>query len=293
MACLDCPKQNSDFNSKNLFTWCTNCGNYGINSAIKRALTESNLEPKNVLLCFDIGCHGNGSDKIGGYRFHGLHGRVIPFASGASIANGRVKTIAFGGDGGTFGEGINHLISAVRNNFNFTFVLHNNLNYGLTQGQASPTTRKGMKMNSTFEGVYLNPINPIQFVLNLNPSFVARGYSGDVKNLTLILKEAINHKGFSFVEILQDCPTYNKETPHEWYLKRTFKLQDEKGYDNSNIEKAINVARDLENKIALGVIYKKALPDFNQLQMNRDLVKTELVDEVSHYPIEDLLSRFK
>lgn len=293
MACLDCPKQNSDFNSKNLFTWCTNCGNYGINSAIKRSLTESNLEPKNVLLCFDIGCHGNGSDKIGGYRFHGLHGRVIPFASGASIANSRVKIIAFGGDGGTLGEGINHLISAVRNNFNFTFVLHNNLNYGLTQGQASPTTRKGMKMNSTLEGVYLNPINPTQFVLNLNPSFVARGYSGDVKHLTSILKEAINHKGFSYVEILQDCPTYNKETPHEWYLKRIFNLQDEKGYDNSNIEKALNVSKDLENKIALGVIYKKALPDFNQLQTNRELIKTELVDEVRDYTIEDLISRFK
>src|SRR3989339_1792067 len=117
MSCTICTSQDtkiSDYFSQNLYTWCTNCGNYGIHGAVKRALAAENLHPHHTLLCFDIGCNGNGSDKIDGYRFHGLHGRVIPLACGAAVSNSKIKVLAFGGDGGTFGEGLNHLVHAIR-----------------------------------------------------------------------------------------------------------------------------------------------------------------------------------
>ena len=153
-----------DYFSDELYTWCTNCGNYSIHTALKRALVLENIAPKDVLMVFDIGCHGNGSDKITAYCVHGLHGRVIPFAAGAHLANRKIKVIAFGGDGGVLSEGINHLVHAVRCDFDITFILHNNGNYGLTTGQASATTPKGISMNSTPNGVTEEPMNPMEFL---------------------------------------------------------------------------------------------------------------------------------
>ena len=283
-----------DYYSENIFTWCTNCGNYGIFAAVKRALVAEEIKPKDVLMCFDIGCHGNGSDKIDGYRFHGLHGRVIPFAAGASLANSKVKTIAFGGDGGTLSEGINHLVHAVRSNYNMTFILHNNENYGLTTGQASSTTRKGAKMNATPEGVAVPPINVMEFVLGLNPSFVARTFSGDVKHMTEVLRSAYKHKGFSFVEIFQNCPSYNHETPHEWYQERVYDIGEVEAYDKSSLGSAKEVAVDMENHIAVGVLYENSsIPTFLDLEEGRQGATTELADEVRPVDISALLARYK
>jgi 2-oxoglutarate ferredoxin oxidoreductase subunit beta len=261
---------------------------------MKRALVDCQIAPKDILLCFDIGCNGNGSDKIGGYRFHGLHGRVLPFASGASVANSRLKTIAFGGDGATLGEGINHLIGAIRNNFNMTFVLHNNMNYGLTKGQASATTKIEVHMDASPDGVTADPIHVMDFVLNLKPSFAARTFSGDIKHMTETFKQAINHKGFSFIEVFQSCPTYNKETPHEWYQQRVYDVSTIPGYSCFDLIQAKEVSQDLENRIAVGVIYKdEDKSEFLQRQMNRVGIATELVDEVSQYNPEELLSVFR
>jgi 2-oxoglutarate ferredoxin oxidoreductase subunit beta len=292
-AC-SCSTTFHDYFSLNLYTWCTNCGNYGIHAAVKRALVAEGWEPQNVLLCFDIGCNGNGSDKIGGYRFHGLHGRVLPFAAGASNANTRIKVMAFGGDGGTLGEGINHLVHAIRGNFNVTFVLHNNLNYGLTQGQASSTTKKGVAMNSNPDGVTSEPIHPLRFVMSLEPSFVARSFSGDIRHMTATLQKAIKHPGFSFVEILQSCPTYNKMTPHEWYQQRVFDVSSVEGYDTRDLNKAREIAEDLEEKIAIGVLYEDpSRVPFMQRQANRQQISTELIEEVESHDITELLAQFK
>lgn len=182
-------------------TWCGNCGNYGIQNALKRALTLEGLGRKDVLLCFDVGCNGNGSDKIEANTIHGLHGRVISLAAGASIANHKMKVVASAGDGATFSEGINHLVHAVRNNYNVVFIHHNNENYGLTTGQASALTRQNIKMNSTPDGVKIPPINPLDFVLGLGPSFVARSFSGEPDHLTEILQLALNHNGLSLIHI--------------------------------------------------------------------------------------------
>jgi 2-oxoglutarate ferredoxin oxidoreductase subunit beta len=295
MSChCDQPAVASSFLSKNISTWCTNCGNYGIFAAVRRALATENIQPCQSLLCFDVGCNGNGSDKIGGYRFHGLHGRVLPFACGATVANQNIKVVAFGGDGGTFAEGVGHLVSAVRGNYNVMFVFHNNLNYGLTQGQASPMTHSDMKMNSSPDGPTSSAMHAIRFVMSLNPSFVARTFSGNVKHMTEIFKLGLRHKGFSFIEVLQSCPTYNKATPHEWYMEHIYDVGNIEGYNMHDANWARQVAEDMNDRLAIGMIYKNdTIMDFMDRVENRQAARTELVAEVRPYPIDDLLMSFK
>lgn len=287
------PVQMNEYLSPNIHTWCTNCGNFGIHGALRRALTAEKYNPCEVLLAFDIGCHGNHSDKIDGYRLHGLHGRVLPLAAGAAIANQRVKVLAFGGDGATLAEGVNHLVAAVRHNFPITFFLHNNANYGLTTGQASPTTKPGAPMNSSPDGQTSQPLHAVRFVLSLQPTFVARTFSGDVHHMTETFRRGLNHNGFAFIEILQSCPTYNKATPHEWYQQRVEDVSQRPDYNPHDIEWARAAAEDMEEHVALGVLYEQPQrKSFVQLQSTRSNSKTELVDEVKPYDVADLFAEF-
>lgn len=292
--CTACSVKFSDYYSENIYTWCTNCGNYGIAAATKRALIKTNKKPKDTVMCFDIGCNGNGSDKIHGYRLHGLHGRVISVASGAALANNKITVIASGGDGATLSEGINHLIHAVRSDYNITFLLHNNSNYGLTKGQASSTTPSGLTMNSTPDGRPSDILHVMNFVLNLNPSFAARGFAGDVDGLTDIIASGIEHKGFSFIEILQPCPSYNKSTPHEWYQDRVYDVVTLPDYNNTNLKQAQEVGGDIQERIATGILYQdKNRYDFYNRLINRKDKEAELVDEVEEHDISELLLNYR
>ena len=248
----------SDYYSEVQPAWCSGCGDYAIWAAIKRALVELDIAPDEVLLCFDIGCNGNMSDKIKGYRIHSLHGRVLPLAAGAKIANPNIKVIAFAGDGATYSEGINHFINSIRSNYPITFFVHNNGTYGLTTGQASATTPQNAPRTANPDGPMYSTLNPIELALALNPSFVARGFSGDLTHLVKIFKEAIKYqdKGFAYVDILQACPTFNKEMTHEWYMDRVFNLDDDKSYSTNDLENARRKALDVNEKIATGIIYK-------------------------------------
>lgn len=276
-----------------VLTWCGGCGNFGIQNALERALVLENIKPKDTLFCFDIGCHGNGSDKIGDkvvYTLHGLHGRVLPVAAGAAIANHKIKVIAEAGDGGTMSEGVNHLVHAVRSDYPMVFILHNNENYGLTTGQASATTRRGHSMNSSPDGVIADPMNCCDFVLSLNPSFVARTFSGDVKHMTDVIRAGLKHRGFAFIEIMQTCPTYNRSTPQEWYLERINTLK--------TVPKTIQAARlaaaDLDNKINVGILYQnKKMPNYLDRLVNREGVKTTPVEEVKKYDIKKFTKQFE
>ncbi|HEC64317.1 MAG TPA: hypothetical protein ENI23_03390 [bacterium] len=291
--CNNCTVKYNDYHSENIFTWCTNCGNFGVEAATKRALMEEGIKPKDVLMCFDIGCHGNGADKIGGYRFHGLHGRVIPLAAGAALANQDITVFASGGDGGTLSEGINHLVHAIRSDYNFVFLLHNNANYGLTTGQPSATSKKDVPMNSAPDGLSEDTLHVMNFVLSLNPSFAARTFSGDVKHMTKVIREGINHKGFAFIEVFQSCPTYNKETPHEWYQERVYDVSTLKDYKGDNLEKARKIGEDMEENVAIGVLYQdRDRDDFLARQKNRSEFKTELVEEVGKVDISALVKKF-
>lgn len=273
-------------------TWCDGCGNYGIWTATKRALAELGLEPWQVLLCYDVGCHGNGSDKVQGYRFHGLHGRVIPFAAGAKLANHRLPVLAFGGDGASFSEGIGHIVHGIRSHYPIVFCLHNNGNYGLTTGQASSLTPQGQRMNTSPNGIPEMTLNSMDFIFSLEPTFVARGFTGDIHQLTWILKEALSHRGFAFVDILQACPTYNHFATHQMLLEKCYKVEDE-GYIPNDANKARVLAMDTAKRIATGILYRtEEVPNFYERLVPRQGKTTTLTQEVEKFDVTKLMAEF-
>ena len=287
--------QYQEFQSPNKATWCSGCGNFGIFAAITRALTLENLNPHEVLMCFDVGCNGNGADKINTYTIHGLHGRSLALAPACAMTNRKITVIATGGDGSTFSEGINHLIHAVRNNYKMLFICHNNNNYGLTTGQASSTTKPGNPMNANPQGNLSEQLNTLQLILGLNPSWVGRSFSGDIKHMTEMVQMGLNHKGFAYLEIMQVCPTYNKFTPQEWYWDKIINVQElekEGKYDRHDIWQARRIVDDLDAKLAIGLIYHNPKMLDYLSKTNRSETKTELVEEVREYDISHLLAEF-
>ncbi len=270
-------------------SWCDGCGDYGIWTAVKQALVEKGIHPWQTLLCYDVGCHGNMSDKLQGYRFHGLHGRVIPFAAGAKAANPTLPVIAFGGDGASFSEGIGHLVHAVRSHYPIVFVLHNNGNYGLTTGQASSLTPQNQPMNTSPNGMPEATINSMDFIFSLEPTFVARGFSGNIKQMKEIFKAALAHRGFAFVDILQACPTYNHFATHAMLMQRCYAVEDE-NHDATNFLKARALAVDTGKRIATGVLYRnETVPNFMERLVPRQSKTTTPVEEVQVTDVNKLM----
>jgi len=270
-------------------TWCEGCGNYGIQNALKRALALEKMGRQDVLFCFDVGCSGNGSDKMEGYTIHGLHGRVLPLAAGVKIGNSHKKVIAEAGDGATFSEGAGHVVHAVRNDYPVMFIHHDNQAYALTTGQASSLTPMGCKMNSSPDGVAQDPLSHLQVVLSLGPSLVLRTCSVDLDHMTEMFRLALRHDGFAFVEVLQTCPTYNKHTKHEWYLEH-IKFLDQIDYDPTDISAARQIV-DIHDPLYLGVVYQNAKKqNYLDSVAHRREAKTALVDEVKHHDVSEFLS---
>jgi 2-oxoglutarate ferredoxin oxidoreductase subunit beta len=269
----------SDYNSEVQPTWCSGCGDYAIWAAIKRAMVELNIPTHEVLFCFDIGCNGNMSDKIKGYRVHSLHGRVLPLAAGAKLANPNVKVIAFAGDGATYSEGINHFINTIRNNYPITLLVHNNGNYGLTTGQASATTHQGAARNASPYGPAADTLNPVHLALSLGAPFVARGFSGNIPQMVEIFKEAMlfQDKGLSYVDILQTCPTYNKEMTNEWYFERVKDFKNER----ESLNDALEISKDQNTNIATGVLYRNddSINFFDRAHYDSGMVLSEQVQK--------------
>lgn len=280
-----------EYHSENQCTWCDGCGDYGIWTAIKRALVELEIEPWQTLMCFDVGCHGNASDKLKGYRFHGLHGRVIPFAAGAKLANPKLPVIAFGGDGASFSEGVGHLVHGIRSNYPITFILHNNANYGLTTGQASSLTWQGQAMNTSPHGIPEHTLRSMDLIFSLEPTFVARGFSGNIPQMVEIFKAAIQHKGFAFVDILQACPTYNKFATHEYLMQHCKPVG--KDHDPKDFAMARQVAVNTAESIATGILYQnEGIPDFYERLVPRQNLKTVSTEEVEKKDVSALMKKF-
>lgn len=287
-------KQYLSYESPEKLTWCSGCGDYGIRNSTFRAMALEGLKQEDLLLCYDVGCNGNGADKIRATTIHGLHGRVISLAAGAAIANPRLKVIASAGDGATFSEGVNHLVHAIRNNYPMVFLLHNNENYGLTTGQPSSMTRKGYPMTAAPDGVNAEPVNACAFALGLQPTFVARTFSGDLNHMTEVMRAGLQHPGFAFIEVMQVCTTYNHATPQEWYWERIRPVEEAiPGYDPTNLEAAKKAAADMNDKIMTGVLYRdtKSVP-FLGRQVPRKGKKTTLVEEVGHFDVGSLMRDF-
>lgn len=239
-------------------TWCPGCGDFGIWTALKMALAKLGIGPDDALLVYGIGCHGNMYDWMRTYAFEGLHGRALPVAQGAKLANHKLPVICVCGDGDCLGEGGNHFIHAAKRNPNITVLIHDNQVYGLTTGQASPTAEAGFKTKSTPGGVVDEPINPLTLSLTAGATFVARGFAGDIPGLSELIAQAVSHKGFSIVDILQPCVTFDKVHTYAWYRTRLYQLGD--GYAPDNKLKAIEKALEWGDKIPIGILYKEDKP---------------------------------
>ncbi|OGY88040.1 MAG: 2-oxoacid ferredoxin oxidoreductase [Candidatus Kerfeldbacteria bacterium RIFOXYA2_FULL_38_24] len=242
-------------------TWCPGCGNYGILMAVKKALVALNRPSYETCLVTGVGCSGKFNHFVKTYSFESLHGRSLPVASGICLANHELNVVAVGGDGDGYGIGLNHFLHTMRRNLNFTYIVHNNQIYGLTTGQYSPTTAKGTISASSPFGALEEPVNPIKLALASNAaSFVARGFAGDIKQLTNLVTQAMQHRGFSFIDVLQPCVTFNKINTYEFFKKRVYKLEDDKSYDKTNKKQAEERCLEWDKRIATGVYFQADLP---------------------------------
>jgi 2-oxoglutarate/2-oxoacid ferredoxin oxidoreductase subunit beta len=235
-------------------TWCPGCGDFAVLRSLQTALVNSGSDPAQTVICYGIGCSGNMADFNVSYGFHGLHGRALANAIGVKLANHDLKVVVIAGDGDAYGEGLNHLIALARGNHDVTIVIHNNSRYSLTTGQSSPTTTQGIKTKSTPQGVVENPFNPLASCLVAGASFVARGYSSQPPQLTKLIQAGLDHPGFALIDVVQLCPTFNKEQDHAWFAERVYQLDET---DHDETQKNIALERALENdQIPLGIFYQ-------------------------------------
>ncbi|MDP3789252.1 MAG: 2-oxoacid:ferredoxin oxidoreductase subunit beta [Candidatus Omnitrophota bacterium] len=246
----------ADFKSNDEVTWCPGCGDFGILNAVKKALVSLDRQPKDILLVSGIGQAAKTPHYIKCNCFNGLHGRALPPAVAAKIANPNLTVIVTTGDGDCYGEGGNHFVHNIRRNVDITVIVHNNQIYGLTKGQASPTTDSGYETKVQAEGVILEPLHPLEMAIALGCGFVARGYSADSEHLSWLISEGVKHNGFSLIDVLQPCVTFNKKNTYEWYMKRIYKANDDAGYNPQDKMSAYQKAAEWGDRIPIGIIYK-------------------------------------
>lgn len=233
--------------------WCPGCGNFPILNIVKMALAELDILPQDVVICSGIGQAAKTPHYLRVNYFNGLHGRALPPATAIKITNPKLTVIAESGDGDTYGEGGNHFLHAIRRNPDITSIVHNNMVYGLTKGQASPTSEKGMKTPVQVGGVVLEPFNPLATALTLGATFVARVFSGDIMQSKEIIKQAIQHKGYALVDVFQPCVVFNKQNTYQWFKENTYYLDET--HDATDKMKALALAFELE-RMPLGILYQ-------------------------------------
>jgi len=261
--------------------WCPGCGDFGIVNALQMAMAELNIERHKAVIFSGIGCSGKTSHFINTYGIHTLHGRVLTFAQGAKLANPEMTVVAAGGDGDGLGIGVGHFVAAGRRNINMAYIIFDNGVYGLTKGQASPTLKLGEKTKSLPSPNTNYNVNPIGLAVASGYTFVARGYSYDIKHLKDLIKAAIQHNGLAFLDVLQPCPTYNDINTRDWYAgedlvdeaqkrhSRIYKLEDhmydpvvhysEESELNEKMSQALIKSLEWDRKIPTGVFYKNEI----------------------------------
>jgi 2-oxoglutarate ferredoxin oxidoreductase subunit beta len=241
--------------------WCPGCGNFGILRALNKALVELELRPHQVLMVSGIGQAGKLPHYSRGNVFNSLHGRALPVAVGAKMANPELTVIAIGGDGDGYAEGGNHFVHSLRRNHDITYLVHDNQVYGLTKGQASPTSDEGFVTKTTPQGA--SPaINPVVLAIVAGASFVARAFAGDIDYLSELIQKGIRHRGFSLIDILQPCVTFNHKNTFKWYRERVYRLDEEKGYRPGDKKQALEKAWEWGERIPIGLIYEQKRPAF-------------------------------
>ncbi|MDF2379030.1 MAG: thiamine pyrophosphate-dependent enzyme [Candidatus Gracilibacteria bacterium] len=240
-------------------TWCPGCGDYFILHAINNAIQQLDLNHEDVMVVWGVGCAGNGADFMKVYGMHALHGRALPVATGAKMANPNLKVIVIGGDGDGYGIGLSHFIHTSRRNIDLTYIVHNNQIYGLTTGQTSPTTEKGFCSKSTPSGVIEEPIQPMELALASDATFAARAYYNDLPSMTEIILKGMQHKGFSIIDCLQICPSFKRNNTEEFYKDSISPLPE--GFTPDNRSKAFAQAQD-KSKLWYGIFYQEEKPTY-------------------------------
>ncbi len=242
--------------------WCPGCGNFSILKAVKKALTDSELRPHEVLFVSGIGQAAKTPHYLNANVFNGLHGRSLPVATGAKLANPDLNVIVESGDGCNYGEGGNHFLAAIRRNINVTLLVHNNQVYGLTKGQASPTSSEGFVTKAQPDGTMSSPFNPVAVAVAMKAGFVARGFSGMIDHLSGLIQQGISHRGLAIIDILMPCVSFNKVNTLSWYKERCEPLPS--SYDATDWTKAMGTAYEWGDRIPVGIIYKNNRPSFGE-----------------------------
>lgn len=242
--------------------WCPGCGNFPLLKALKKALAASHLSPHQILFVSGIGQAAKTPHYLNANVFNGLHGRALPVATGAKLANPDLVVIAESGDGCSYGEGGNHFLAAIRRNIDITLLVHDNQVYGLTKGQASPTSMEGFVTKAQPEGVRSEPFRPLGVAVAMHAGFVARSFVGNEDHLVAVIQQAIAHRGFSLVDILQPCVSFNKVNTFRWYKDRCEPLPQD--YDPTDWETAMKTAAIWGERIPIGVIYENDRTPFEE-----------------------------
>jgi 2-oxoglutarate ferredoxin oxidoreductase subunit beta len=269
--------ENLETNSVN--TWCPGCGNFGILQAVKLAINDliaKGTPKENIVVVSDIGCNSKIADYLNINSFYSLHGRSIATAMGIKMANPNLKILVFLGDGAALDEGISHLIHAAKRNSDINVIMHNNRLFALTTGQFTAVSPKGLKGKSTPEGSIEEPINPLELMLAANSSFIARGFSSKIEHLKNLIIEAVDHKGFSFIEVMQPCVTFFNNI--QFYNEKVYEAVNP---ELESREKAMTLIKEWnyngEGKIPLGILYKKDRTLFEE-ESNKHILKDKKVD---------------
>ncbi|MBT2689849.1 2-oxoacid:ferredoxin oxidoreductase subunit beta [Bacillus sp. ISL-47] len=273
--------------------WCPGCGDFSVLAAIQRAAVNLKIEPEDFVLQSGIGCSGRISGYLNVYGMHSMHGRALGLAQGVKLANKNLTVVCAGGDGDGFGIGLNHFVHAARRNIDITYIVMDNQIYGLTKGQMSPTSPKGFLTKSTPEGNPESPVSPIHVALSSNASFIAQGFSGNLKQITSLIEQGIQHKGFSFINIFSPCVTFNKVFTYDWFKQNLINLDNENDYDVSNRSLAFEKVEQT-NGFITGVIYRKERKEFTE-SLPGNSGKSSLIDQnlsVNKSDIHNLLSRY-
>ncbi len=267
-----------DFKGKVEPDWCPGCGDFGVLNSLQKVLAEMNIQPHDAIVISGIGCSSNLPGFISTYGMHTLHGRALAVATGVQMANHKLKVIVTGGDGDGFGIGGNHFVHTMRRNVDLLYLVMDNQIYGLTTGQTSPTSRKGMKTKSMPYGNVEEPVNPIAIALAAGATFVARGYSAEPKHLTELIKQGLKHKGFAFIDVFSPCVTYNHDNTYAWFKKRVRKLEDDESYNPSDWNEAMKRALLWGDEIPIGKFFQRT----DMLSLDQSEPVLQVGDPLAH-----------
>jgi 2-oxoglutarate ferredoxin oxidoreductase subunit beta len=243
--------------------WCPGCGNFPLLEGLKKALVLAGLEPHRLLFVSGIGQAAKAPHYLSANVFNGLHGRSLPVATGAKLANSDLTVVVESGDGCSYGEGGNHFLAAIRRNIDLTMIVHDNQIYGLTKGQASPTSMEGTKTKAQPRGVIAEPFNPVAVAVAMRAGFVARSFTGAVDHLAEMIRLGIAHRGFSLIDVFQPCVSFNHVNTFAWYKSRCYELPAD--YVPTDWSRAMEKAVESGKKMPIGVIYRNDRPSFGDL----------------------------